>query len=463
MDDIYERLRKRDAAGPSPQPEPYQPAPPPRTPASASSRVEAPLRQQDATERQYQPKPKRRRWPIVLTVLILLIGAGSAGAAVYIKNRNIRSRLETTGPKAPAEPLQGRTQQNDASIRLVATGDMIGHESINKNARQEGGGYDYVRLMSDMKPYFEKADIRFCNQATPAGGEQFGISGYPVFNAPIEFARGIEGVGCNVINLGTNHTNDKGQALIDATVAAWDDRQNVLAVAGANRSPEEQKKQRIFTVKGMKFALLSYTTYTNKPLGNSYGVDMYNEAAAKTDIAAAQENADFVLISMRWGTEYSADINAQQDQIAQVLADAGADAIVGHGPHALQPVKLVKATDGREVPVWFSLGNFLNSQLEIENLIGGFAVMDIDTSSKKITKISFMPVYQHYEWTAEQSARHNQADLLARHSFTMVPLDKAANLIAKSHHNTTVEVQAERIKALLNKFTEVPIITSTEY
>src|SRR5690606_34764022 len=141
----------------------------------------------------------------------------------------------------------------DSFIRLLATGDMIAHDSINANAQKADGSYDYAALMSDMKPYFAEGDINFCNQSTPAGGEAFGISGYPVFNAPIAFARGLEDVGCNLINIGTNHTNDKGQPLVDASVAAWDNRE-ILAVAGANRSPEEQAKPRVFEVKGMKFA-----------------------------------------------------------------------------------------------------------------------------------------------------------------------------------------------------------------
>lgn len=454
MDDIYERLRKRtNESAP-----PTKPLAKPLATQRSQSQT-APVRPMPAVE---YPR-KSRRWMVIAAVAILFIGAGTAVAMTYLKDRNLRSRFETTGPKAPAEPLSEQTQVVDTTIRLVATGDMIGHESINKNAQKSDGRYDYVSLMSDMRPFFAKSDVNFCNQATPAGGAEFGISGYPSFNSPVEFARGIEAVGCNVINLGTNHTYDKGQSLVDATVAAWDDRTSVMAVGGANRSAEERQKQRIFTVKGLKFGFLSYSTYTNKPVTNSFGLTMYDEATAKSEIAALRENTDFVIVSMRWGTEYSPDVNAQQDQISQVLADTGADVILGHGPHTLQPVKRVKAADGREAIAWFSLGNFLNSQLDIETLIGGFAVMDIDIASKTITNIGFMPVYQHYEWTADQARRRNNADLLARHSFSMVPLDQAAELLGRSHHSTTVEAQAARVTQLLNKFTEVKIIKSSEF
>jgi poly-gamma-glutamate capsule biosynthesis protein CapA/YwtB (metallophosphatase superfamily) len=315
--------------------------------------------------------------------------------------------------------------------------------------------------MEKMKPYFEKADIRFCNQATPAGGEQFGISGYPVFNAPVAFARGIENVGCNVINIGTNHTNDKGQPLIDATVAAWDNRDKILAVAGANRTVSEQNQSHIFTVKGVKVAFLSYTTYTNNKSVTSHGINMYSDALATAQVGEARKNADIVIVSMRWGTEYSPDVNAQQDAIAQTLTNLGADVILGHGPHVLEPVKKLKNTDGsRESIVWYSLGNFLNSQIETEALIGGFAVMDIDASTKKLKNIAFMPTYMHYEWTAADKRSNN---LLARKNLQMVPLDQATELLAKSQLGTTVQAQTSRISGILNKYTPVKIISSVEY
>lgn len=460
--DIYGRFRRssepvRDSAS----------RPPARSAPQMSNNAPSPAKPPKPPRRQKSKHAFRRfmakYWAVVGIFLVALIVAGGLAYARYQNSQRIANRLEQTGTPAPPEQPRYKQQQAKTSIRLTATGDMIAHDTINDNAKKADGSYDYAALMSDMRPFFDKNDINFCNQATPAGGEAFGYSGYPSFNAPVDFARGLEGVGCNLINLGTNHTNDKGQALIDATVAAWDNREGVLAAAGANRSVEEQKKPRRFTVEDITFEFLSYTTYTNKPINNNFGINRYQEETAKAEVKAAQENADIVIVSMRWGTEYSPDVNAQQDQIAKVLADAGADVVFGHGPHSLQPVKTIKASDGREVPVWFSLGNFLNSQLDIETLIGGFAVMDIDIASKKISSVGFMPVYQHYEWTAEQAQRRNNTDLLARRNFQMVPLDKAADLLAKSHHSTTVEAQTERVKQVLNKYTKVPIIESSKY
>src|SRR5690606_36751621 len=97
----------------------------------------------------------------------------------------------------------------------------------------------------------------------------------------------------------------------------------VLAVAGANRSADEQAKPRVFEVKGVKFGFVAYTDYTNLPLPNSFGVNKYDTALAKSQIDAIKDDTDFIIASMRWGTEYSADVNARQDQVAQELANLG--------------------------------------------------------------------------------------------------------------------------------------------
>jgi poly-gamma-glutamate capsule biosynthesis protein CapA/YwtB (metallophosphatase superfamily) len=473
MDDLSSRYRGYNRPRPASRPSPQQQAAPAAKPAAAPRPSSPPGRRPEVPDLRpsgFSPPPKRKKGGrkkfLVLFVALLLVLSAGAGAFWYLKGGGSGDDAYTLGGRSRTIDGVYVPEQEEApkgNIRLIATGDMIAHDSINQNARKADGSYDYVPLMEKMKPYFDKADIRFCNQSTPAGGAQFGISGYPTFNAPVEFARGLEGVGCNLINIGTNHTNDKGQPLIDATVAAWDDREGILAVAGANRSVSEQNRKRIFETKGLKFAFLSYTTYSNNRQLTPHGVNMYSETLATQQMKEARDEADFVIVSMRWGTEYSPDVNTEQDRIAQKLASLGADVVLGHGPHVLQPVKKLKGSEGRDTIVWYSLGNFLNSQIDIETLVGGFAVMDIDAEQKKISKVSFLPVYMHYEWTAEQKRRQSQADLLARKNFTMVPLDEAAPLLAKSQNGTTVEAQTSRVRQVLNKFTEIPIIKAAEY
>jgi poly-gamma-glutamate synthesis protein (capsule biosynthesis protein) len=80
------------------------------------------------------------------------------------------------------------------------------------------------------------------------------------------------------------------------------------------------------------------------------------EAAADA-VGAVAGQADLVIVSIHWGGECQAAPTSRQRAIAEGLSAAGADLIVGHGPHVPQRVEWVGKT-----LVAYSLGNFLFDQ-----------------------------------------------------------------------------------------------------
>lgn len=388
-----------------------------------------------------------------LAVIVLAVALTSA------VGYNFFSRQQA---KAPAHNEQVSKVEPDSKkrIRFIATGDMIPHDAINKAAKQADGKYEYSSMFGDMKQLFDNSDVRFCNQAVLGGGTQFGISGYPKFNAPLEFSQDMAELGCNVINTGSNHVNDFGQDVINASIQAWDGVPGILAVAGANSSDSDRQKVRYFEVRGVKFAFVSYTTYSNEPSPNGYSVTMYSDELAKMQLAEARSKADVVIASLRWGTEYSSGVNQQQKVLAQKITNFGADVILGHGPHVLEPAEKLVLDDGRQALVWYSLGNFFNAQLDPESLFNGIAVMDINPETKKIESSDYLPIYMHYEWTAQQKAA---GDLLARTNFDMYTFDDAKGPLEKSQNDTTLEIQKARIQETLNKLSEIKLISKNEF
>jgi hypothetical protein len=397
----------------------------------------------------------RNKKKLLIVIGVLLVVLGGAAFALLKKGKADPpvAKQTTQAQTPPSQPAAKK------SLRIIAAGDMLPHDSINQAAKA-GGSYDYLQFMKNFQPYFQKADVRFCVQAVPGGGEAFGISGYPVFNAPVEFTRDMGKLGCNVIDTGTNHTNDKGQPLINATLDEWAKQPDILATAGANHSAEEQKKIRYFTKDGVKFALLSYVTYNNTSNGTPYGVNMFNEATAARELAEARRNSDLIIVSMRWGTEYSPQINGRQAQLSAFLADNGADLVFGHGQHVQGPVKKLPKKGGGETVVWYGIGNFISAQLEPEALFNGIPVVDVDIASKKITDLKFLPFYMHYEWTPEQKARE---DLRSRKNYMMYTLDQAEEPLKRSQNNTSVKAQTDRLQAVLNQSTKVTLIGPSQY
>lgn len=390
---------------------------------------------------------------LLFVTIAILFGVSCIAGGVLLSQK-------TKAPYRSQDKVQ-KKETEQARIRLIASGDQLPHDAVNKNAKTSDG-YDYTPFFSEVKPIFEKADIRFCNQEVPTASPAVGpVTGYPAFNAPEAFAEDLSTVGCNLINVGTNHTNDKGQPGINATLGVWE-RLPKLAIAGANKSPEDQNKISYFTIKGVKFALLSYNYQSNNNNLTSYGVNMFSEELMKRQLKEAKQNNAYILVSVHWGTEDSPNIDSVQEKWGAFLADNGADVVLGTGPHVLEPVKKLSKQGGGETIVWYSLGNMLNTQLDIGGLFNGFAVMDftVEKNNAKLDSISFLPTYMHYEWTAQEKAAQN---LLARKSLKIYPLDQAAEPLSRSQNNTTVQAQQERIKTTLNTFTEVRIITSKEY
>ncbi len=394
-----------------------------------------------------------RRWRVVmiLACAVLLIGL-----ALFFGFHNVnRSRPANTSGQRSA-------QAHPDTIRLIATGDFIAHDTLNDRAKKADGSYDYLQFMSDFTDIFKRSDIRFCNQATVSAGEAFGISGYPVFNAPTQFAQDMAHLGCNLINTASNHSFDKGQPAIDATLQTWQTIPNLLAVAGENRTPAEQQTIRYFSVRGIKMAFLAYTTYSNTTPPNNYGVNQYSEALARQQIQAAKSNgAKLVIVSLRWGTEYATTETAGQSRIGQFLADQGVQVVLGHGPHVLQPVQRFKGAGGNETIVWYSLGNFLNTQEGSEPLFNGLAVLDFDVKSLQLNAVHYLPIYMHYEWSA---AQQKADDVLSRHNLHLYLLENATqSMLDQNQLSTTIEAQRQRLSQTLNTYTAISLWNSNQY
>ena len=362
---------------------------------------------------------------------------------------------------ASKNPSAGVTKDPD-HIRMLVAGDFIAHDSINAAAKQADGSYNYLQLMKDFVPVFKKADIRFCNDPILNGGSQYGISGYPKFNSPTEFVSDMGKLGCNLVNTASNHSFDKSQGAISASVDAWSKVPNMLAVAGENRSQAEHDAVHIFTMKGVKFAYLAYTTYqnTDAPAQNSYGVNLFSQDFASKQIAEAkQQGAEFIIASMRWGTEYSTTVDAEQQKDAQFLADQGVNLVLGHGSHELQPVQQLTGASGNKTTVWYSIGNFLNTQEPPETLFNGLPILDINTNTKQITAMQFLPTYMHYTWTAAQAAAD---DTNSRKNVQIYLLDQATqDMLDNQQLKTTISAQKQRITNTLGAYgLQIPLITA---
>ena len=391
---------------------------------------------------------RSRRTRLIITISIaavVLLGAGAA--AVALMPRTAPEPEQTAQPQRTTPPPSPEPEPEPEPVRVIALGDMLPHDSVNLNAQTEGG-WDYGRFFDGIRPQLDSADVTFCNQEVPSAGPEFGISGYPVFNAPTEFARDLHGsVGCDLVNLANNHAADKGPAGIARTREVWDGL-TPSAVAGANRSAEEQRTVPVFEADGVRIALVSFAEYSNAPIDEVSLNRMGDTALVQDLMAQARANADIVIVSAHWGTEDSHEVNGQQVAFAQQLADLGADVVVGTGPHVLQPVAWLNRADGGRTLVWYSIGNMLSTQLGLDQLTGviaGFELVRGD-SGVQVANPTAILTYMHYDWTPEQAAAN---DLLARTNLSITPLAASDELLSRTLFGVTAAQQFDASAAIL--------------
>lgn len=350
------------------------------------------------------------------------------------------SKIATDKPKNEIK----QPEKKDSTIHLAAMGDMLAHDTIIANATIETG-YNFSHYFNNIRTNYKDADIVFCNQEGLSSGEAYGISGYPIFNAPTQFASDLQsGAGCNFINLANNHMGDKGVVATSATLDVWASLKPI-AISGANKSAEDQAKVSYATIKGIKVGFVAFADFNNNLSTPSYSINLYHdESLVRKLVGEARANADVVIVSMHWGVEDSNTVSADQQYEVNLLSSLGVDIVIGTGPHVLQKVETVTRPDGGKMVVWYSLGNMLSSQLQTKELIGGIAKMNIEKTADKIiiSNLSFTPTYMHYEWTASEAAN---GDLLARKNAMIYLLKDSEAPLLKSLLNTTVNDQLQYV------------------
>lgn len=348
---------------------------------------------------------------------------------------------------APKTTPRASSQTPSHVITLRAMGDMLAHDSIVSQAKREKG-YDFRGYFTDIAPRLRQADAVFCNPETPVAGEQLGVSGYPTFNAPNEFARDLTGAGCTIINLATNHMYDKGQTGIDESRSVWH-QQPLLAMNGANSSSEQQREVSYFEKNGVKCAFIAFADFSNSPVSQSYSVNMYHDVALVTQLMTeARTHADIVIVSAHWGTEDSSVVNQDQRDAAKLFARLGADIVIGTGPHVLQTVERVAGNDGHTALVWYSIGNMLSSQLQANELTSVIASMKISKvkGAYTVTAVEAIPTFMSYKWTAADRAAER---LAARSNLQLRTLKNAAGDIASMFPNETYDSRRAFISSTL--------------
>lgn len=250
----------------------------------------------------------------------------------------------------------------ERGLRLIAVGDIMMHTPVSASALQPDGGYDFRPHFKYIRPIFKNYDLVLGNLETPLAGGA--LSGYPAFNGPDELTDGLKWAGFSALTLANNHSLDKGWKGLYRTAELV--RERGFKYVGAYLSAEDRAEARLVSAGGVTAGLLGYTYGVNGaikyPNDETWRLNVVDQDIILADLAGLKAaGADFAIINIHFGDEYHRVPNKKQLDLVDALFQGGADLIIGHHPHVVQPGLVRMGPDGGRGAV-FSLGNFLSNQ-----------------------------------------------------------------------------------------------------
>lgn len=281
------------------------------------------------------------------------------------------------------------------SLSFAVLGENLIHRQIYHYAFTHWDGR-FNALFDGVREELARYDVTCIHQEGLYVEDRGDFSSYPLFGTPVQVGQALIDEGFDIVSCAGNHALDKGVAAIDRTAALFRDAD--VTVAGIQPTSDgAYRPYELFERNGLRVAVLGYTQSTNGhalPEQTPFVLHtLDDEAQVQRDLAAAAAEADILLVFVHWGTEYSAQPDAEQRRWAQVFADGGATVVLGTHPHVQQPVEWVdgaasnRGAVGNRTLVYYSLGNFISAQTDEACRRGGLAhfTITLDGESCSVT------------------------------------------------------------------------------
>jgi len=328
--------------------------------------------------RQQAPARGRLR-PLVAVLAIgaVLLGGGVV-ACTATGDSPPEAQWRDSGVAEPsgraAAPPSGEAPRR--TISMSATGDIIMGAAPGKLPPNGGKGF-FAAVREALK-----ADLVMGNLEEPitedTGTGKCGAAAKNCFQfrVPPSYAGHLKEAGFELLNMANNHGHDYGPAGFRNTQEALEE--HGLQHTGA---PDEIT---VMDVEGVRVGVAGFSPYpwSNPLVDVDAAAEVVKKAASEADIVVVQVHMGAegsAMTHVKPGTEiYVGENRGDPIKFARAMVDAGADLIVGHGPHVLRAMEFYK---GRLIA--YSLGNFAGgaSTLNKSGVLGLGGVLKVSLAA----------------------------------------------------------------------------------
>lgn len=297
-------------------------------------------------------------------------------------SQNLDRLTPSSSPQSPAETNLSEvlpetpeipTPNLPSSIRIKAVGDMILGTNYPSHRLPADPSLFFANVMKDL----QGADILFGNYESTltdhpnspkdtSRGTQF------AFRSPPSYRYLLQDAGFDIVSLANNHSMDFGEIGLRDTIRNFND----VGIATVG----ERYQITYLNVEDVTIAFIGFSTY-------DFHNDINNIELARQLIAEADKQAEVIVLSIHAGAEGTGAMHVSDRQeyflgedrgnivgFSREAIDAGADLILGHGPHIPRAINLYN-----DRLIAYSLADFVGYQtLSTEGALAYSLILEVE-------------------------------------------------------------------------------------
>lgn len=334
--------------------------------------------------------------PIILIVICIII----LGVKIYntnidkrqveaFNNEVFNANIELTEEEKIA--LENETKR-DVILNIAVTGNILCENDVLNSV--SNNDYEFSNIFTNVKKHTTSADLTIAPIETNFVNKNY--SGSIFYNSPNKLAEEIKNIGVDLVFSSNNHSCDYGIDGVKETV------NNIKETGLENigtKSNEGDSNILIKEYRNIKIAFLSYTYGTNKKEeGFEKYINITNKEKIKNDIQISkQQGAEYIIVGMHWGNAKGSKLNDEQNELSEFLINSGVDIIFGNHPSSIQKMETRINSEGKDVLIVYSLGNFLSSENSKNASIGMVLNIELIKLAKDdkvyLNKVTYVPTF----------------------------------------------------------------------
>jgi len=281
-------------------------------------------------------------------------------------------------------------------ITLFFVGDIMLDRGVELEIKKNGNSdfkFPFLKIEKDLK----EADILFGNLEGPISDKGQKVGSIYSFRMDPKSIDGLLFAGFDILSVANNHMFDYSRVAMEDTFSRLE-KAGIDYVGGGfseteayspvvkeiNPSTGTSSEPQPNSSPKAKIAFLAFNDISApswEAKGERSGMALLDKDKLEASIKNAKNQADLVVVSMHFGDEYKTSPTLRQKTMARFAIDSGADLVVGHHPHVIEPIEKYK-----EGYIAYSLGNFIFDQNFSEETMEGL-ILKVFVENGKIKEV----------------------------------------------------------------------------